>query len=111
MTDFELNKAIAEASGWRLKVNFSLNKSSKSKVYLLFDEFPNGKHTPYTFDFNSWSDLMPLVEEHRLIIVPYKDDLWEAYPESGEFVLYNKKYLRAGAECLLKYLQGEQANE
>lgn len=65
------------------------------------------KNTEFPNYCNNWNDLMPWVEKYRLVIVPYKDDLWEAYPGSGEFATYNKKYLMAGAECLLRLLEGK----
>jgi len=66
MTDLELNQAISEALGWKLKPNFSLNNKSESKVYLLYEGLTNGKHAPYTFDYNNWNDLMPLVVEYGI---------------------------------------------
>lgn len=113
MTDPELNKALALIIHPIEKLQFF--DSGRIRVVLGelidahdIDAFGNAKYLDYC---NNWGDLMPYVDQYRLIIVPYKDDLWEAYPEGGEFVIYNKKYLRAGAECLLKVLQGEQANE
>lgn len=102
LSDFELNKAIAEAMGYLVK------KAIFHNLWIMIKDNEEFR----LFDFNNRNDLGLLVEKHRLIIVPYKNDLWEAYPESGEFVIYNKKYLRAGAECLLKLLtKGEQGNE
>lgn len=74
---------------------------NKKIVDLVFGYIPKGMFH-YT---KNWDQLMPLVEKYRLIIVPYKDDLWEAFSESGGFVVYNKSYLRAGAECLYLFLE------
>jgi len=97
LSDFELNKAIAEALGLKIIDWYD-------GQFIVND---NGNHIKIDY-CNNFNDLMPLVEKYRLVIVPYKDDLWEAYPEGGEFVIYNKKYLRAGAECLLKVLEATE---
>ena len=74
-------------------------------LHRMIHGIPIGPFLMYQNYVTKWNDLMPLVEKYRLIIVPYKDDLWEAFSESGGFVIYNKKYLRAGAECLYLHLE------
>ena len=110
LSDFELSKDIAEALDIK---NLRINEERQT-IEVVWGELVDAHDldpwgmAAYLNYCNNWNDLMDLVEKYRLIIVPYKNDLWEAYPESGEFVVYNKKYRRAGAECLLKVLQGDE---
>lgn len=55
---------------------------------------------------DNWSMLMPLVEEQRFVISPFKEELWEVYDEDGEAaIVYNESLQRALAETLYLVLQ------
>jgi len=65
---------------------------------------------------NNWNDLMPLVVEHKIALMPeYFDDIvmtdnWEAEYEiipNGYQCSVNKDPQRALAECLLKVLESK----
>lgn len=90
MNDFELNKAIAEALGLRIK-----GKSYTSDGLFVFID-GEGSVGTYLIDFvNSWDDLIPLVVEHGLL---------ESATIMREVSL-SDNIQRALAEALLKVLE------
>ncbi len=107
LSDPELNKAIAEALGWKVRPG---KFDKDSKVHILFDGA-----SPYTFDFNNWNDLMPLVEKHILkycaVILSEcgvsTSNLGSSF-NGCSIEIDSTSVQRALALCLLKVLQGEQ---
>lgn len=90
MSDFELNKAIAEALGLHV-----LNRiGDESGVYTLENDM---------LDYcNNWNDLMPLVMKYAHEF----DWVLPITPDDGAFMFLYKQEnpQRALAECLLKVL-------
>jgi len=106
MTDFELNKAIAEA----LYPDSTVKKNCDDEsIYII------QKSVGYLFcDYlNDWNDLMPLVVERQISLFQYKEtDTWQAYVaiELGcqtKHSTFNKNPQRALAECVLKVLEAK----
>jgi len=111
MTNFELNKAIAEALGFEVFYVNGLEHWDRAII-----EVMEGTEIPMpikTFDFNNWDDLMSLVVEHNISFdsknkrASYFDGVRYEISFSGD----GEKLQRALAECLLKVLQGEQDGE
>jgi len=110
MTDFELNKAIAmrvlEHGEHGL---FSEGHKDSADMFLPTLDGSNHVHAG-NFDFNNWSDLMPLVVEY---------DIWYRYcylakaynAVNNDYAycanVFNKDLQRALAECLLKVLEAK----
>ena len=97
MTDFELNKAIAEAL--ELKIiewydgQFTVNK--------------DGLHTKVDY-CNNWNDLMPLVVEHRIELRELSPSIWwHAFHARSGFEGKDENPQRALALCLLKVLESK----
>lgn len=110
MSDFELNANIArfdKGLAWMAAY------PSEQKVIVCNLE---GKSVYKDVDYcNNWNDLMPLFLEHRIIAVPYKDDLWEVYHHEYSDCIQPRypdddNLQRALAECIYLVLQ-EKANE
>lgn len=108
LTDFELNKAIAETLGFDVAEHIA----PETGVYC-------NAYTGYQMvDYcNKWNDLMPLVVKHaaNIWIDTEKDDAgaelewWggKEYlhgPVKSSYVVFNKNPQRALAECLIKIL-------
>ncbi|GAG77733.1 unnamed protein product [marine sediment metagenome] len=92
MTDFELNKAIAEALGTDLS-----GITEGNQLFYNITEY-----------CANWNDLMPLVDEHGIeSSYDVGTDSYIATPFSKSSVgsSINDSHQRALAECLLKVLQ------
>lgn len=123
LTDFELNKAIAEVLGVKIP-RASVIKSSpfldiKDNVIISFNDDGSRYDELFPGYCNSWNDLMPLVVEYSIQFFESR--------ASGDW--YATKYLsddikeaeciqvrsdnpqRALAECVLRVLQEKQGDE
>ena len=97
MTDFELNKAIAETLGLSIKCLHDVVMTEER------EELGFHSETDYCTD---WGDLMPLVVEHE-ISIDYFDEGLSAMTanDKGVYHVVNESPQRALAECLLKVIQ------
>lgn len=92
MSGYELNKAIAEALGWKV-----LGKSifSESEIYVRKEIGPR-----FRVDYcGNWNDLMPLVVEYKIM------DIF-LFTKTATSMQDNLQ--RALAECLLTVLKNKQ---
>jgi len=104
MTEFELNKAIAEA----LEIYYCPDNDNPESS----DVFVNDFDTPYPVNYcNNWNDLMPLVVKYSwLHDKPFSLVVLDNYKGCRVCEAYAgiKSLQRALAECLLKVLQTER---
>ena len=109
MTDFELNKAIAD----KLGVNYHIFKGC-----LFIDDGSGGLPQPIISYTNSWDDLMPLVEFDYEMKKTVNDKfhcsvMWDFNIGDPVICTFNavETKQRALAECLLKVLDDLRASK
>ena len=112
MTDYKINKRLAELLRPELKAHKSTLTFEPNKVIM------SGKHTRFKVDYcNNPADIMPLVIEHNIIIEPMFCGDYFAYqvvsytfeedPIHG--INYQAdRYYKAAALCLIKILEGKR---
>ena len=100
MIDFELNKAIAEALGLDFSIPFEDMVAVKDTDF---------KGCSMEVDYcNDWSDLMPLVVEHRIELRELSPSIWwHAFHARSGFEGKDENPQRALALCLLKVLESK----
>ena len=99
-SDFEINKAVAEALGLDV-----VAVESKTRVYLYFDERAQDGRS---FDpCNHSGDGFPIILDHSISINGYGEDTWEAdhFTMNGEVSDTNP--LRAAMIVFLKMQEAE----
>ena len=108
MTNFELNKAIAEALGLCIEKKSVIDVG---RVDVWVDDDCIRRIPDYCCN---WNDLMPLVIKYKISLMAVFDEWWTRV---GDFTTSNMRHRckqdpknpqRVLAECLLKVLQGEQ---
>jgi hypothetical protein len=104
MSDFEVNKALAELLGHK---NCRKNPYSAEKVFFDASESSECESTAANY-CNTPDDIMPLAFEHKIRISPYMD-IWVADFVATDVSVYHANPLRAIACCLILVLQ-EQSN-
>jgi hypothetical protein len=109
MTGYELNKAIAGALGFEVRVTQSIDY--KGDPYARHEVLTGGfwRLTP---DYcNNWNVLMPLVVEYEITLYKLMEsDGWHAFVNSSKAII-NLNPQRALAECLLKALIKDRVNQ
>lgn len=103
LSDFELNKSIAEALGFHITQEHMANEGH---VHVWND---NGFIRRIPDYCNNWNDLMPLVVKYKLCLSNLYDNTdWAAiktdYKGYQRHVVINKNPKRALAECLYQVL-------
>ena len=93
VSDFELNKAIAEALG------FKIGNIAGTKVGI-DDGSATGRYVDYC---NNWNDLMPLVVRYLPMLGISRREFID--------LLQSENPQRALAECLLKVLESKNAKK
>ena len=106
MTDKELNIALATAFNWETFV--MEDAYSGDGVITKIDTLT--LLPAKVFDFNDWSDLMPLIEKYGINYEGCNDYGFIAYKyrlsnEENDFYTRGKILQRALAECLLKVVK------
>ena len=125
LSDFEINKRVAEILGHCFQSHIDRDKERGSRVWqmgnqLYHDDYPNEEHqlkpSPYFPDYcNNWNDAGPLIEQYGICLHPSEGDddlacafILESYWTDDRIEAKDKKNLRAVCICFLKMKAAEQ---
>lgn len=107
MSDFEVNKALAEMLGLKISENQYMDYDYRDGRVVIIDRYSVGDTT---VDYcNTPNDIMPLAFEHGVGLAPNKDS-WEAFTLEDNYQVVQNQFvdgfpLRAIACCLILVLQ------
>lgn len=122
MSDFEVNHQLLKHH--KFNDNQCIGREV-GKVYLLtFDDIDvNLEVGRVEMDYcNNWSDIGPMIEEHKVTVSPsavddanYSSDEWEASVGTGDYSCliishWSENPKRAAAICIIKLLESENGN-
>jgi hypothetical protein len=105
MSDFEVNKALAE------KLGFTVETRSVFKINVPCVVTESGDIHKLSDYCSNWSDIMPLAVEHKISVDWYTDGRCMAFQDVGgvDYDYTSVQPQRARACCLILVLQEQEA--
>lgn len=102
MSDFELNKVLNDALGFKLVVDCD-NGAGEAAIFTNI----HGEHGSWVDYCTDWAATGPLMIEHGIVIMPSPNGDGYCAEHDGEIDAFttNTKPLRAVVECLILVLQ------